>query len=150
MTFEFERIVELSTTIGTSLILNYPTGIGYTNQAGGTACLQPTAEGVLVPFDNDCDVERRFMSLELDLDQYFQTAWEGTNATLGIKDSDANAIDALLQSRKLTDWIRVDRERLRESFEAWIHVTVLADHPFYCHGFGPYPRHGILTWANSD
>ena len=137
-------------TVGTSLILNHPTGIGYSNQAGGTSCLQPITEGVLVPFDNDYDSDHRFLSLELALDAHFQSAWGGTGATSGLKESDADAIDDLLRTRTLINWIMVDRERLNDSFEAWVHVVVLADHAFYCHGFGPYPKHGILTWANSD
>lgn len=146
----FERIVELSSTVGTALILDYPTGIGYTNQVGGTACLQPTSEGVLIPFENDYDTDRTFMSLEIELNEHFQTAWGGSGATSGINADDADAVDGLLRARTLIDWFRVDRDRLRDSCESWIHVTVISDHAFYCHGFGPYPRAGILTWANSD
>jgi len=145
-----DRIIELFSTVGTALILNFPTGIGYTNQAGGTACLQPTAEGVLIPFENDYDTEGQFLSLETDLAKYFESAWGSSGASSGINAQDADAIDALLRQRNLFRWFCVDREKLKSSFEAWIRVTVHCDHSFYCRGFGPYPRNGILTWANSD
>lgn len=147
---KFERVVELHSTVGTSLILCFPTGIAYTNQAGGTSCLQPIAEGVLISFENDWDLEGNFLSLEIDLYNYFQQVWQGTGATSGLTIRDADSIDELLRNRQLINWFHVDRDLLQSSMEAWVHVSVLGDHPFYCHGFGPYPRNAILTWANSD
>ncbi len=145
-----ERVIELYSTVGTALILEMPTGIRYTNQAGGTSCLQPSAEGILIPFENDYDINRQFLSLEIELATYFESAWGTSGATGGINLRDADAIDDMLCQRKLIQWFHVDRKQLHSSFEAWVHVIVLGDHSFYCHGFGPYPRSGILTWANSD
>lgn len=145
-----ERLVELDSTVGTALILAYPTGIMYTNQVAGTACFHPKAEGVLIPFENDYGLDGKFFSLEIELARYFRDTWGTSGAPDGITTADADAIDALLRSRGFIDWFHVDRERQDSSYEAWIHVTVLSDHAFYCLGFGPYPRRGILTWANSD
>ena len=145
-----ERVVELYSTVGTALIIEHTTGISYTNQTGGTACLQPSAEGVLVPFENDYGLDHKFMSLEIDLSKYFASTCGTSGTTTGITDSDADTIDKMLQHRNLIDWFSVNRERLEDSHESWIHVMVKSDHAFYCHGFGPYPRSGILTWANSD
>ena len=144
------RIVELYDTVGTSLIIRYPTGIEYTNQAGGTSCLQPSTEGVLVPFGNDYGIDGKFISVELELAAYFESRYHGTGSTNGISDRDADAIDQMLKQFQLNTWITIDRDRLQSSFEAWINVSVLSDHGFYCRGFGPYPRSGVLTWANSD
>ncbi|MDB4732957.1 DUF6210 family protein [Planctomicrobium sp.] len=143
-------IVELYSTVGTALILDYPSGIEYTNQAGGIACHQPVVQGVLIPFENDYDLHGRFVSLEVDLATYFKSTYGGCGATEEISVGDADEIDGLLRQRKLIEWFHVDRNKLHLSFESWIFVTVLLDHPFYCQGFGPYPRVGVLTWANSD
>jgi hypothetical protein len=145
-----DRVVELYSTVGTALIIESSTGISYTNQTGGTSCLQPYVEGVLVPFENDHDLDYRFISLEIDLHKYFHWKWGTTGATSGISEEDADALDQMLKDRKIIDWFAVNRDQLKNSHEAWIHVTVKSDHVFYCHGFGPYPRPGILTWANSD
>jgi hypothetical protein len=147
---KLERLVELDSTVGTALILAYPTGVAYTNQVAGTACFHPSLEGVLIPFENDYGYDGKFVSLEIELSRYFRDTWGTSGAADGIEARDADAIDGLLRSRDFISWFHVDRERLRSSFEAWIHVTVLGDHAFYCHGFAPYPRQGILTWANSD
>lgn len=145
-----ERVIELSSTVGTALILEFPTGIRYTNQAGGTSCLQPSAEGVLIPIENDYYIKGEFHSFEIDLARYFESAWGVSGAPCGIRARDADAIDEMLRQRNLIEWFYVDRKQLQSSFEAWVNVVVLGDHSFYCHGFGPYPRRGILTWENSD
>ncbi len=145
-----KRIVELYDTVGTSLILRYPTGITYTNQAGGTSCLQPSTDGVLIPFGNDYGEDGKFISLELELAKYFDSEYGGTGATNGITHADADTIERVLEQHQLNTWIAVDRDMLQSSFEAWINVLVLSDHACYCRGFDPYPRSGVLTWANSD
>lgn len=145
-----ERVIELYSTVGTALILDFPTGIRYTNQAGCVSCLQPSAEGILIPFENDYDIDGQFLSLEIDLAEYFALAWGSSGASCGINLRDADAIDELLCKRKLIEWFHVDRKQLQSSFEAWVHVVVHGDHSFYCQGFGPYPRRGVLTWGNSD
>jgi hypothetical protein len=77
--------------------------------------------------------------------------WNGSHP--GLKEEDADFIDNLLQRVRLFPAIRVDRSRLAESHEAWVHVTIAGEepgpHPVF-EGFGPYPRPEILTWPNSD
>jgi hypothetical protein len=144
-----ERVIDLCSTVGTALILNFPSGVKYENQVGGAACLQRVAEGVLIPFENDYGTDGKFISLEMDLAAYFEEAWGASGATSGIEIKDADAIEDMLRRWNLNNWFCVDRTQLLSSVESWIHVTVLKD-ASYCRGFGPYPQPGILTWSNSD
>ncbi|WP_035609007.1 DUF6210 family protein [Haloferula sp. BvORR071] len=141
--------------VGLALIVAFPSGVTYSNQAGGTSCLQPELEGILVPLRNDCLVEgEQLLSPAMSLEDYFTgEKWGGTGATHGIDNEDADFIDTLLQTHRLSHCIQVDRPRLHESCEAWIHVEIVADEnpeiPLFS-GFAPYPRLGVLTWSNSD
>jgi hypothetical protein len=69
---------------------------------------------------------------------------------LGLDDADADLIDSILQDRRF-DGVTVDRARLTESHEAWVHVIVARESDLALFsGFGPYPHPAILTWPNSD
>ena len=46
-------LIRLYDMVGTSLIVPAKTGVIYSNQTGGTACLQPQQEGFVIPFCND-------------------------------------------------------------------------------------------------
>jgi hypothetical protein len=141
---------------GIGVIIENTTGTVYSNQAGGTACLQPVLEGAFVPFKNDVLIpSREFISPEWRLADYFEgPKYGGTGATSGLDDEDADFINSVLKEAGVDSWIVVDRKRLSESCEAWVFVNVLADEGrpdvSICSGFGPYPRGGVLTWSNSD
>jgi|HubBroStandDraft_6_1064221.scaffolds.fasta_scaffold54594_2 hypothetical protein len=125
------------------LVIDHPSGVIYANQAGGTSCLQPELEGVLVP---------------LELEPSRLAALFGT-ASSEISPAIANAIDKLLASGPGTSSLRVDRARLAESYEAWVHVTgesppvvrdVDATETFFGEWYGFGSLHGVLTWPNRD
>lgn len=145
--------VELWEHVGLGLILEWPSGVVISNQTGGTSCLSPELEGVFIPLRNDCTEKDRVMiSPENELYAYFARGkWGGSGATGGIEADDAEFIETTIGS--LFPAIRVDRDRLAESHEAWIHVKVFGDEPCdppLFSGFAPYPRAGVLTWQNSD
>lgn len=73
----------------------------------------------------------------------------GGGAIHGIDADDADVIDAILARARGT-WSRVDRSKLRQSHEAWIHVLLTGDDQGLLEGLGPYPRPAVLTWPNSD
>ena len=147
--------VLLDEHVGLGLIVEFPTGVTYSNQAGGYSCLHPELEGVFIPLRNDCLVEgNQLLSPTLALEEYFTGAkWRGSGAVDGIDQEDADFIDGLLKSYRLSHCIHVDRTRLSESCEAWVHAEVTADEaaetPLFS-GLGPYPRSGVLIWQNSD
>ena len=167
-------LIKLYDSNGIGVIIKYPSGVLYSNQVGGTACLQPTVEGVFVPFYSEVIAQEQML-----IDYFIGPKWGGACMN-GIDDDDADKIDEILQANIVTRFIHVDRTRLSESVEAWIHVvmgttphkrpesyngatgmgiTSDGDYifdkdfeqpvPFYSiYGFGKCQ--GILTWCNSD
>ena len=148
-------IIDLMFSKGIGLILLFPCGIRYHNQAGGYACLQPTEEGVFVPLWEE------LIDQEIMLHKHFFDGpkWQG-GCMNGIDTEDADIIDNILNLSLHTRHIKVDRIRLKESYEAWIYVDVVtqpdgnakssdSDVPdFPMAGFGACK--GVLVWANSD
>ena len=61
---------------------------------------------------------------------------------------DADFIDGVLSKHSLGDSITVDRDRLKDSDEAWVRVVVHQELSFS--GVDPLPCPGVLTWMNSD
>jgi hypothetical protein len=147
-------VVELWDGVGLGLIVAFPSGVIYSNQTGGTSCLHPELEGVFVPLrstvlPNTWELQSPERAL---LACFEDPKHREAGATKGLDEQDADVIDAVLQKARLGSVVRVARDHLHESQEAWVHVTVLSDDtniPVF-HGFGSYPRSGILTWGNSD
>jgi hypothetical protein len=141
------------------LIIEYPSGVTYSNQAGGVVCYQGAQEGVLCPLDLSPEATER-------IEEYpYPTGRQG------ITEAVADVIDAALSSGKATSFLRVDRTRLSEAWEAWVYVIIQSpegddttllggelirdiseeDPPKHLgsiHGFGS--TRGVLTWPNSD
>jgi hypothetical protein len=146
-------VVRLYDHVGTALVLEWPSGIRYSNQTMGTTCFQPSIEGVLVPIGNDVAMDTNaLLSAENALYDYFVREHRGTGAVRGISEHDADVIDGVLAKNFAFAGVRVDRSRLTDSHEAWIHVTI--DHVeqpvALFEGFGDGPWRGVLTWTNSD
>lgn len=130
--------------VGTGLLFPAPTGVSYFNQVGGVACLERELEGVFVPYANDVEVpSRRLLSLENELNAHF--ARIGTGA---FDSSDADVVEDLMAKHPQWSGVSIDRERIRESVEAWVHVWV--DGCGGVSGLGPGPHPAVLTWTNSD
>lgn len=133
-------IVTLDEFDGLGLILLHPSGVLYTNQVAGYGCLHPEVEGIFVPLP--VQVGRREIHA---LQQHFRGSWHP------LTDADAQVVDGVFQANNL-GYLRVDRARLADSYEAWVYVTV--DHPqqdreaALFHGFTT--RAGVVTWMNSD
>lgn len=149
--------IRLYDAVGTGLILTCPSGVLVSNQTGGTSCQQPEIEGVYIPLRNDYGLkDLRFSSPELELAAYFVgPKHRGAGATSGLDSQDADFIDEVLSRSGLDGAISVDRKQIDSSHEAWVHVVIKTDESAdedlaMFAGFGPYPRHGILTWSNSD
>lgn len=136
--------------VGTALLVPAPTGIVYQAQAGGTVCLQPALEGFLVPFGNDVELDdHRVISLENELFSELASHGQSFDSEM------ADRLDALLQRYGESHYrpmsrVRVNRDRLHESFEAWVHVIVSAGEPTVPIFGVSWPLHAVLTWNNSD
>ena len=159
-------LIEIPTGIGLSLIVKSPVGYAYFNQTGGHACRQSWAEGVLVPLPFCPRVPATAQDTQdVLLDVFGPGSRHGGHCSDGIDDADAEQVDALLamhhhafQGERV---VRVDRARLGDSWEAWVHVIVgphparppklpSAENALFWPFFGLAAGSAILTWTNSD
>ena len=129
------------------LIVEHPSGVRYQNQTGGVTCDQPVIEGVLAPIDVSPAGKEAIENLM------------GLDGRLGLTPEMADTMDALLASERCTSWLRVDRERMHASQEAWIYVLIASPEtshpgrvkePYFGSIFGFGAARGVLTWINSD
>jgi hypothetical protein len=122
------------------LIVKAATNVRYTNQTGGFACFHPEVEGFLVP------LHTRFGRRELGA---LQSACSGYDD--GIDTEAADELDAVLARLDLKG-VHVDRTKLAESWESWIHVTVTAalGYTVPLEGAIPDLLEAVLSWPNSD
>ncbi len=133
-------MVNLDEFAGLGLILLHPSGVLFTNQVAGFVCMHPEVEGVFVPLP-----ERVGRPEVHALRAHFRGNWHT------LTEEDAKVVDGIFRSSQL-GFLRVDRARLADSYEAWVYVVV--DHPQQdramdlFHGFTT--RAGIVTWMNSD
>lgn len=143
--------IDIRYSVGLGLILHYPTGIDIITQTGGTACFQMQLEGIYLPLDNDYEIPSlKFQSGEIALNAYFTTdKYLGTGATNGIDEADATRIESILQQHALS-FVTVDREKMKESHEAWIWVKIEPDSQYLHFPDTEFPLCGVLTWCNSD
>lgn len=128
------------------LVVEHETGVVYQNQVGGTACWQAEMQGALAPLDLSPEGMSQIQN------------YPYLSARAGISADAADAIDAVLASQVSTRFLKVDRSRIAESFEAWIYVRVdskeagisegLTEVCGSIYGFGS--GRGVLTWPNSD
>ncbi len=128
------------------LILKHASGVLYRNQTCGVACLMQEVEGVLAPVEmlDNANIER-IMNLP----------WVPIR---GISTTMADELDSILASITTTQFLTVDRERLSDSTEAWVHVVADTredklpprgdEYGGEAFDFGRCK--GVLTWPNSD
>ncbi len=137
-----KQLVRLWNTNGIGIIIFCDSNVFYTNQVGGIACNHPMVEGVYVPL-----VERN-IDLEEELMDYFsKIGWYCD----GLEEGIAEHIDIILAKSSITKKVKVDRELLKESKEAWVYVkidnSIKELYPLF-ENFSS--NSGILTWRNSD
>jgi hypothetical protein len=139
-------IIRLWQVNGIGLIIAHPSGVIYSNQTGGFACNHRKMEGVFVPLANS-DVDQ-----QAELEAYFTgPKWRG-HCYNGIDEETAGVIERILKSSFLTSTLKVDRERLLESEEAWIHVNISTETgEGESYAIDDFPGGtGVITWDNSD
>ena len=170
-----KKLIRLWDSVGLGLIILAPSGVMYSNQAGGTCCLQPSEEGFFVPLHDEVRGQEQML-----LD-YFREPGAPSASPSGFDSKTADFIDEVLAVSVATRFLKVDRMRLEDSVEAWVYVEV-SDQPdeppatfdgtigttasgevwrasdygtlpippqsFPIYGFSACK--GVLTWCNSD
>jgi hypothetical protein len=174
---KIKPLIRLWDTVGLGVIILFPSGVNYSNQAGGHSCLQPEAEGVFVPLHDEATEQEKML-----YSHFTGPKWGGW-CNQYIDDETADFIDNLLELSHHTKILKVDRQRLQDSYESWVYVQIwdqpkeppvshnmeqgvgltasgeswkdsdYIDFPiegwlYKFYGFGP--ACGILTWRNSD
>lgn len=127
---------------GPALIVPFKTGVTYRNQAGGHSCYQMELEGYLVPIAGD---RSDFVG---QLTAYFTGPKWGGWCSDRIDAETADEIDRLLAEFARRENITVDREKLGECRESWVHVRIQG--PLLSLIENHETETAILTWPNSD
>ena len=130
------------------LIILEKTGVYYTNQAGGVACLHPVREGYFVPFDLGYE---NWRELRWDLERL----GDSIGTWIGLSSEDADKLDSLFEVHKVP--LKVERALLGSSYEAWVYVRVLNLEECgvrfgkvkECYYQDDYPL-AVLVYENSD
>jgi hypothetical protein len=128
------------------LILLDPSGVFYYNQACGHSCLQKFEEGVFSYIrDEGNKLHKAISEYMLNKDR--------------ILPEDADYLDDQFTRSWDAKYLRIDRNRLNDSMEAWIYVTIdqsltdsLKDESVYYNtAFKGFTcAKAVLTWDNSD
>lgn len=139
-------IINLWRFDGIGLIIAHQSGVSYSNETGGYDSLFPEYEGVFVPLKDP------LMNQQEMLERYFIDAKRKERFCKNIDEETADFIDRVLALSYLSKRLKVNREKLADSHEAWIHVVILADErDEYLQEFCRFPSsYGVLTWENSD
>jgi hypothetical protein len=137
-----ETTILLYELAGPALIVPSHTGVRYLNQTGGHSCHQMELEGYLVP------IAGARIELVEQLTAHFTGPRWGGWCSRGIDDETADEIDRLLAEFARRDEITVDRDKLGECCESWIHVRIQG--PLLSLVENPGATTAILTWPNSD
>ena len=136
------------------VILCLPSGVSYRHQSGGYACKHPMAEGVFAPIPHGAGVSVSAWAGDLS-DVFTGDRWGGWCSDR-IDTETADVVDRLLGELGGCRRLDVNRERLHQSMEAWVHLsvgpcrsTVEGKRCDDC-TFAGDPLEAILIWPNSD
>ena len=135
--------VELYDLSGAALIIPMKTGVLFTNQVSGTACLHPEIEGLLVPFNNDHLTENYNQTIEYQLMELFIN-----NGWGNLVEEQAIEINKLLLKYPETNSASVNMAKLNESYESWVWCNIKESKFSGISGFSNIEA--VLTWQNSD
>ena len=127
------------------VIIEWPSGVIYANQTSGFTCNRPQLEGVFMPLEDESRVFADALLEHFTSKPYDGGGWASREER--ITQTTADFLDI-----RLGAWgIQVDRSKLSESEEAWIHVVLISNpderFPLYS---GFEKAQGVLVWCNSD
>ena len=126
--------IDLSGYEGLGIILLLNTGITYTNQSAGFACLHPEEEGAYCPIPQDAGRKELFT-----IRQNFSGSWTS------LTEENVAFLNRIF--RRFNRPYRVNEGRLKESYEAWVYLTLTeSEHEL----FNTSATEAVLTWPNSD
>jgi len=147
--------ITLAQNAGIGLIIETAQGLTYSHQSGGLALRYPELTGAYIPFGS----ESQRLAVKLAA-TFVDHTWSGGEI---LTEARADAIDAALQESGCSA-VRVNRTRLANSHEAWVHIEIVEDEAnsrsygntigwvfigeSEVSGLGG--SKGVLVWPNSD
>jgi hypothetical protein len=131
-----ERVIRTWTASGI-IIKDKDSKVIYSNQTGGHCCDHPEERGYFVPMLNPSrwSTDRRIKELK------------PLEHKLALSENDADFLDGFFKKNRLP--LQVDRTRLEESAEAWVHVIISGEDHFYGNAFCAGEK-AIFVWENCD
>ena len=117
------------------LVVEAPTGVKFSFQVGGSIHWQRSVQGVIYPIP-----ALGLAGAEVLGGQLHSIAFE----LVSISDQEADRIDALFAGSRSIE-LKVDRSKLSDSCDSWIHMTLLGAGNWLIQGFD-FPLECILTW----
>jgi len=118
-----------------ALVIEAPTGVQFSFQVGGSIHWRKSIEGVLYPV-----AATGFAAADTLGQKLHSIAFE----LVSLSDREADRIDALF-SRDAAIELRVDRDKLSDSCDSWIHMKLLRAGDWLMRGFA-LPLDCLLTW----
>lgn len=117
------------------VLVPWSSGVVFRVQCGGRGCYQLDLEGVCLPLVNGERLNRELTALH-------------PGCAQPISLIEANLLDEILHDVHGDSLMTIDRDRLSESYEAWVHVIIQAQWDEVLRDFRG--RRAILTWQNCD
>jgi hypothetical protein len=118
-----------------TLVIESASGVTFSFQVGGSASWRRSVQGIVYPI-----AASNFAGAETLGDALHEITYE----LIGITEKEADKIDALFDKAALIA-LKVDRSRLSDSCDQWIHMTLLRAHDAAFRGFD-FPLSCVLTW----
>jgi hypothetical protein len=118
-----------------TLVIEMASGVNYLFQVGGSIHWEKSVQGIVYPI-----AASGFVGAETLGDRLNSIAHE----LISITDVAADKIDALFEGAIFMD-LKVDRSKLLDSCDSWVHMTLLRADEWILHGFD-FPLGCILTW----
>ncbi|GAB4214475.1 MAG: hypothetical protein OHK0012_12600 [Synechococcales cyanobacterium] len=138
---EATRTVVLWNLEGIAAIILEPSNVKYSNQTCGHACIQSSAEGILIPFNDDTPLHAPERALWRRMSALLENVQQLTPDL-------ADQVDGLLAMDAMTRCATVDRDRLTDSHESWVYIDLDTEASGLLTGF--QKAKAVLTWQNSD
>lgn len=136
--------VNLQELEGVYFIVGHESGIAYSHQCGGLACIQNSFQGFLVPCSQSIAINNHLYSHFYAGPKYKGHCYDGLDA------EDAALIDRLLASVGFGT-LSVDRSVLDKSIEAWVYLKVDPGIPCFPYCYNSKPTSSVvMIWENSD
>jgi len=127
------------------VIVKCESGVVFTNQVCGYANYHLEMEGVFVPLQDET------VDLQTMLYEYFTGPKWGGYCYYGIDEETADFLDNAFPRSTSTSILKVNRDLLDKSGEAWVHVFIDQPHHDRYPLIDGFPgNEGIATWGNSD